>query len=174
MRALRNTWTSQGATHERQILWAACYTCFHSFLRSSEGTVPSRLAYDPAIHLTMADMSVDTVRIPRMVAVRIKASQTDLLRKGVTIYLDRTHNDLCLVSALLAYIAVRGTEPGRLFRFPDKTPLMRDALVREVLAALLRVGLDPSQYSGHSFRIRAATTAAAAGVEDSVIKTLGR
>lgn len=41
-------------------------------------------------------------------------------------------------------------------------------------AALRPSGVDVSQYSGHSFQIGAATTAAAVGIEDSLIKTLGR
>ena len=39
--------------------------------------------------------------------------------------------------------------------------------------ALKTIGLDPSKYAGHSFRAGAATTAAA-GLEDSTIKTHGR
>ena len=36
------------------------------------------------------------------------------------------------------------------------------------------MGMNPSVYSGHSFRIGAATTAHAAGMEDSTIRMLGR
>ena len=43
-----------------------------------------------------------------------------------------------------------------------------------VQAALENAGLDRSRYCGHSFRIGAATEAARKGIEDSVIKTLGR
>ncbi|XP_050409496.2 uncharacterized protein LOC126824338 [Patella vulgata] len=38
---------------------------------------------------------------------------------------------------------------------------------------LIRFGIDSSQYSGHSFRIGAATSAARQGVPDHLIQSLG-
>ena len=40
--------------------------------------------------------------------------------------------------------------------------------------ALQAVGVDQSQYCGHSFRVGVATMAAARGMEDSIIEMLGR
>ena len=46
--------------------------------------------------------------------------------------------------------------------------------VEVIWDGLSRAGVDQSKYCGHSFHIGAATTAAARGVEDCIIKTLGR
>ncbi len=44
----------------------------------------------------------------------------------------------------------------------------------EIRLALDKAGIDSKVYCGHSLRIGAATTAAANGMEDALIKTLGR
>ena len=58
--------------------------------------------------------------------------------------------------------------------FEDGQFLIRRRFVDAVRTALSSAGVDQQKYCGHSFYIGAATTAAARGIEDSVIKTLGR
>ena len=69
---------------------------------------------------------------------------------------------------------MRGVGPGTLLKFADGRPLTRNQFVAQVRDALVAAGINEGSYSGHSFRIGAATTAAAKGVEESVIKTLVR
>lgn len=174
MRLLKRAWEQQGPSFDRSMLWAVSCTCFFGFLRSGEATVQTQTAYDPSIHLSISDVSIDSQVNPQTIVIGIKASKTDPFRQGASVYLGRTDSDLCPVAALLSYISARGLRSGPLFIFQDGTPLTRQALVREIRSALSTVGVDPAPYSGHSFRIGAATTAAAKGVEDAVIKTLGR
>ena len=56
----------------------------------------------------------------------------------------------------------------------DGSPLTKAFFVASVRQALVRFGVNPRSYAGHSFRIGAAMAAAEAGVEDSVIQSLGR
>ena len=124
--------------------------------------------------LTVEDIAVDDRTNPTMIRIHLKQSKTDPFRHGVDIYLGRTDRDLCPVGALLAFMAVRQAVDGPLFVFANGTPLTRDRLVKAVRRALLQPGVPAAGYSGHSFRIGAATSAAEAGLQDSVVKMLGR
>ena len=171
---IQQHWASKAANFDCVMLWAAFCLGFFGFLRSGEFTVPSDTAFEPNTHLTFEDIAVDSHTNPTLLSVHLKRSKTDPFRQGVDICIGRTSNDLCPLSAILAYMALRGPGPGPLFRFADRRPLTRARLVQELRQVLAEVGICTSQFSGHSFRIGAATTAAAKGLEDSTIKMLGR
>ena len=156
------------------MLWAAVCTCFFGFMRSGEMTLPSESAFEPSSHIGFKDVTVDDISSPRIVKIRLKTSKTDPFRKGVEIVFGRTHTSLCPIAALLSYLAIRGNRPGFLFLFADGRPLTKSRFILKIREALSHLGVDSSQYAGHSFRIGAATTAAAQGIPDSVIQMLGR
>lgn len=105
---LRQVWYTELGEHDATMLWAAAAMCFFGFLRAGEVVVPSDSSFDPSIHLTVADVSVDSHTSPSYLAVRIKASKTDPFRQGVTIYLGRTNYRICPVAAVLSYLAKGG------------------------------------------------------------------
>ena len=122
----------------------------------------------------MNDIKVDSKQVPTAISVRIKQSKTDPFRQGVSIYFGRTDTLICPVAALLSYLVVRGSGEGPLFMLQGGQHLSRSLLVCHMRKALSAAGLNPENYAGHSFRIGAATTAAACGVPVEVIKTLGQ
>ena len=99
--------------------------------------------------------------------------KTDPFRQGVQIHLGRTYSKLCPIAAIHIY-GKKGTSDGHSFRFEDGRHLTRDRFVIAVHTALVILGINPSHYAGHSFRIGAATTVANSGLQDSLIKTLGQ
>ena len=172
--AIRRVLDRQPSSPDHIMLWAACCLGFFGFLRSGEFTVPSLTAFDPSIHLTPNDVTTDSRVNPTMVFVRIKASKCDQTKQGVTVCVGRTDTQLCPVAAILAYCVVRGTSPGPFFRLSDQAPLTKQRLITMLRSTLETAGIEASRYSGHSFRIGAATSAAACGLADSTIQTLGR
>ena len=73
-------------------------------------TVQSDSSFDPSVNLVMDDIAIDNPANPTLVRVSIKASKTDPSRKGVSIFLGRTYNDICPIAALLAYLAAQGQQ----------------------------------------------------------------
>ena len=174
LRKIKALWSQQQLSADRRMLWAAFTMGFFGFLRAGEFTVPSDSGFDSDQHLCPQDVSVDCHSNPRLLRVTLKQSKTDPFRHGIHIFLGRSETDLCPVSAMLSYLVWRGNEQGPLFKFADGRPLTRERLVSQLRTVLTEIGIKADQFAGHSFRIGAATTAAAQGIEDSVIKILGR
>ena len=174
---LRQVWQAMHqspVTEDCVMLWAAMTTCFFGFLRAGEVCTPTATSYDPSWHLCNTDVALDSHTAPTKLFITIKASKTDPFRQGVTITLGRTGRQLCPMTSILPYIAQRGSQPGPLFCFGDGSLLTRERFVREVRQLLMSAGNDPTPYSGHSFRIGVATTAAHVGLDAALIQTLGR
>eukprot|EP00731_Ephydatia_muelleri_P006557 Em0003g805a len=68
----------------------------------------------------------------------------------------------------------QGVSPGAILRVQRPSPINQGSPGKRVRQAMQVSGIDDKLYSGHSFRIGAATTAASCGLQDSLIKTLGR
>ena len=136
---------------------------------------PQRIAVAHAeSHLSFEDLRADHPTNPKSISLRIKHSKMDQGRLGVTVVIGRTDDDLCPVSALLNYLALWGNSPGLMFQWENGAPLAKPRFISEVRAALLATNLPAHQFSGHSFRRGAATTAAMAGIQGSTIQALGR
>ena len=56
---------------------------FFGFLRTGEVVVPSQSQYDAEVHLSIDDVKLDSRIKPSYLMVQIKASKTDVFRKGV-------------------------------------------------------------------------------------------
>ena len=171
---LRQIHVSWGEGHDNRMLWAAALSYFFGFFRAGEKTVPSATSFDPAVHLAWGNVASDREYSPSVIHFYLKCSKTDQFSQGVSVYLGATDNDLCPVAAILEYVAIRGDSPGPFFRFADETPLTKARFISRVRDALTRAGFPCQNYAGHSFRIGTATTASAAGIEDSTIQALGR
>ena len=71
-------------------------------------------------------------------------------------------------------MATRGPNSSPFFGFSNGDPLTKSEFTKEVRNVLQVLGLPYADFAGHSFRIGAAIAAVRAGVEDSLIRTLGR
>ena len=75
--------------------------------------------------------------------------------------------------SLVNYPHLHGLSPGPLFLYQDSTPPSRSKLSAFLKSTLQSAGV-PGNFSGHSFPVGAATTAASRGIPDHLNKTMGR
>ena len=164
LRKIKSVWDKDSSNPDIVMLWAACCLTFFCFMRAGDLTVPSDSGFDASAHLAWGDLAVDDPGQRNVLSVRIKASKTDPFRKGITLFVGKISSGLCPVSAMLAYLVIRGPQPGPLFMFNNGRYLTRARFVDAVRGALQEAGIECRKYSGYSFRIGAAMTAAARGL----------
>ena len=147
---------------------------FFGFLRCSEFTALS-YTFDPSRHATLSDIYFHS---PDTLIYYLKRSKTNQSGQPQPIHLFRLDSYISPYEPIHSYINLRlasraspreplfVTETGKI-----ATGFWFHHHLRSVLA---RSGIPPDQFSGHSFRIGAASTASKQGIPDNIIKILGR
>ena len=148
---------------------------FFTFARKSNIVPPSVKDFSPHKHMTRGHINV----IEEGLLVSMEWSKTNQFRKRlVSIPLCSIPNSsLCPVDA---YLKMCATIPAPLsspaFVVPSPSGLVtltHFSYVRKLKSLIKQVGLDPSEFSGHSFRRGGATFAFASQVSPDLIKEHG-
>lgn len=157
------------------MVWAAFTLAFFGFLRCSEFTYQGVSRFRSQFDLTKDAISFyPSLANPQHMSVTLKASKTDYFRQGNTLVIARSSASLCAVNAMQDYFLVVQPPPGPLFSFQSGRLLTRSSVTSLLRDAARSAGLPYKSLKGHSFRIGAASAAAAASLPDWLIKVLGR
>jgi len=161
---LKEHWTPHKSDADIVMLWAAASLCF---FRAGEITIPSLTSFDASRHLAWGDVAVDSIDNLQSLKIHLKISKTDQLGKGVNVYVGP-------LTAAMHYMAMQSPTAGSFFVFKNGAPLTKSVFTAKIREVLQVLGFPEENSAGHSFRIGAATAAASAGIEDSIIRTMGR
>ncbi len=107
--------------------------------------------------------------------VKIRFSKADQGGRGEIITIGKHESkEVCPVGAMQQYLTMRPQGEGPLFIHLQGEPLTAAQFSSVLKKGIQTIGLDPENFSSHSFRIGAATAAAANGTPLHDIKNMGR
>jgi integrase len=159
---------------------ASVYACltdgFYSVARVGELTVPRLNAFDPAKHVTPANLRTEANQNGMEVTVLRVPSTKAAPLEGEDIYWSCQHGPTDPYEALANHRRVNN--PGNndhLFAYRHKgrlRPLTKSAFIKRVAAAARSAGLEPLQ--GHGIRIGATLHYLLRGVPFEAVKAMGR
>ena len=159
---------------DKNMLAAAFTLAFYGLLRISEFSAPSTAKFDPHIHPTNTDIHWHK---PYFV-YNLRRSKTDQLQLGHKVYIHQVDNSTCPYSAMQRYFSQARLYSHKqvkpLFIFCNGDTLNRKNFLKQLRSMLKQAKLPSHHFNTHSFRIGAATSAAASGISSKTIKQLGR
>ena len=157
--------------HDDRLFWAVACVAVYGMFRLGElfgvaGTSDTTIKCSQVI-----------ITSPEEIQVYLPRSKTDKNREGASVSLYLTGGTSCPVTAVTQYMNnmiynFPGNEP--FFLKKDRTPATRSWVIDKLRSQLQAVGLDPSKYTGHSFRSGGATSLHGASVDGDTIKQMGR
>lgn len=149
---------------------AACSMAFFGFLRCGE------FANKASSCLKISDIAFENDN--SNYTLHLASSKTDVFREGAKVRITANNTSVCPVHYMRQYRDLRlraGAKPhDPLFLNSHGSVLTRGYVLGNLKKILQKTGHDSHLYTGHSFRIGAATTAARVGIPDHLIQTLGR
>ncbi|KAM3911197.1 uncharacterized protein RB166_019888 [Leptodactylus fuscus] len=154
------------SSYEVSLFSAGFSLAFFGALRIGELVPPSKFKHGGLL-------LEDVILSNGIVRIRIRRSKTDQQGKGSWILLRPVSGAVCVVRLVGLFLQVRS--PGAPFLVHESgdplTVFQFRSIFRRVLSSL---GLDPSEYGTHSFRIGAATEASRAGLPVESVQRIGR
>lgn len=135
---------------------------FHAFLRVGEFCESQHM-------LRLSDVSVQASHV----SITFPSYKFSL-GHCPTVFIPASSTDLCPVKALFRYLSLRGTQPGVLFLDDDGQPFSSRVFRICLSRIAAKAGLASRGITPHSFRVGAATSAAAIGIPVETIQRMGR
>ena len=121
-------------------------------------------------------ITLDQITIfPTHLVIRITHFKHNPSRRPLEIVIKKQRDPtVCPLANLCNYMLLRGWGPGPLFVFQDGPVVVSSFFSSRLTMCINFLGIDPSLYKSHSFRIGAASLLASLRYSDSQIRLIGR
>lgn len=165
--------TLDQTTREGANLHASFCLAFAGFLRAGEFTYTAKDKDQHTFEMWHLTRQSVVFRDDNLL-LSMPSSKTDPLRRGVTLPIAASHDEACAMASLKHLFAHFPSTPNSpLFETSDKGPFTKEYLITQIKLILTNLGYQ-GNYSGHSFRRGAASTAKLMGLSEDEIQILGR
>lgn len=161
--------------HDSSLMYQTAFcTAFFGCLRGGEICLENGKSFNPNTNLCCEDIKI--IPKEKMFSLFLKRSKTDYVNQGVTVFIGCSGHDTCAFCLMKRYVRSHKhySPKSPLFIDDMRNPLSKNMLVNCMRISLALGGIKPDQFSAHSFRAGAATSAGDLQFESHDVKKLGR
>lgn len=164
--------------HYHQLLLKTLFlVAFNGFFRLGELVIRTKQGADKVLQRQDLNFTFDSSIVSTLqgAELTLRCFKNNKSNKPFTIFLSALHDKtFCPAHSLYEYTQSFKHQNGPLFQFTNGLPVTVQFVTDSLKKLLLFLGIDPTPYKGHSFRIGAATNAACQGYSEQSIQKLGR